>query len=59
MSQIVEIVDRPTKRLIDVTETAVERNNQTRQFITFLHRLFYKIYIKTSQIMNKKDVKIK
>ena len=33
-------------------ETAVERNNQTRRSITFLRRLFYKIHIKTSQIMN-------
>ena len=39
-------------------EMAVECNNQTCQFITFLCRLFDKIYIKTSQIMNKDDVKI-
>ena len=39
-------------------ETAVERiNNQTRRFITFRRRLFYKIYIKTSQIRNKNSVK--
>ena len=31
-----------------VMETAVVRNNQTCRFITFLHRSFYKIYIKTS-----------
>ena len=29
-------------------EMAVERINQTRQFIAFLRPLFYKIYIKTS-----------
>ena len=40
-----------------VMKTAVERNYQTRQFITFLR--FYKIYIKTSQITNKNDVKTK
>ena len=39
-------------------ETAVERiNNQTRRFITFRRRLFYKIYLKTSQIRNKNSVK--
>ena len=37
-------------------DTAVERN-QTHRFITFRRRLFYQIYIKTSQIMNKNDVK--
>ena len=35
-------------------ESAVESNNQTR-FFAYL----YKIYLKTSQIMNKKDIKIK
>ena len=40
-------------------ETAVERNNQTHPFMIFLFHLFYKIYIKTSQIMNKNVVKIK
>ena len=37
--------------------TAVERINQTRQFITFLRLSIYKLYIKTSQMMDKKDVK--
>ena len=31
-------------------EMAVERNNQTRRFITFLRRLFF---IKTSQVSNE------
>ena len=39
--------------------TAVERINQTRQFITFLRLSIYKLYIKTSQMMDKKDVKKK
>ena len=39
-------------------KTAVERNNLTVLFITFLHCLFLNIYIKTSQIMNRKDVKV-
>ena len=38
-------------------ETAVGRNNQACFFITFLCGVFYKIYIKTSQIMNEADVK--
>ena len=38
---------------------AVERNNQTRQLMTFLCGLFYNFNIKTSQIMNKNNVKIK
>ena len=42
-----------------VMETTVEYYNQTRRFITFLRRLFYKIYIKTSQIRNKNDVETK
>ena len=36
-------------------ETAAECNDQTCPFITFLRP----IYIKTSQIMNKNDAKIK
>ena len=40
-----------------VMEVAVECNNQTRRSITFLFHLFYKIHIKTSQIINKNDVK--
>ena len=38
-------------------ETAVECNSQTCWFVTFLRGLFYKIYIKTAQIMNENDVK--
>ena len=34
-----------------IMETAVEHNNQACLFKTFLHRLFYKIYIKISQTM--------
>ena len=45
-----------------VMETAVECNNQNmsvciRKF-DFIRRFFFKIYIKTSQIMNKYDAKI-
>ena len=40
-------------------EMAVEHNHHTRRFMNFLCRLFYKIYIKTSQIWNKTNVKIK
>ena len=47
-SRINEVVDWP------MMATAVERNNQTCWLITFLHYLFYKIYIKTPQTMNKK-----
>ena len=39
--------------------TAVERNGQTGRLITFLRRLFYKLYAKTSQILTKHDVKTK
>ena len=35
------------------------KNIQTCRLITFLHHLLHNIYIKTSQIMNKSDVKIK
>ena len=42
-----------------VMTTAVEHNDQTRQLIIFLRRLFYKIFTKTSQILNKNDVKTK
>ena len=37
--------------------TAVERKHQTSRFIIFRRHLFYKIYTKTSQIMNKNDIK--
>ena len=37
--------------------TAIRRNNQTRQFITFRRRVFYKIYSKIFTNMNKIDVK--
>ena len=33
--------------------TAVKRNNQTCQFITFLRHVFYKTKHEASQIMNK------
>ena len=63
---ISDVTDKLNWWLVDVTfderpvmSTAVERNNQTRRFITFLRRLFYKIYTETSQIMNKNDVKPK
>ena len=41
-----------------VMEMAVEHNNQTCRFVTFLHRIFYKIFSKTvcRHIMNKNDV---
>ena len=37
--------------------TAVERKHQKRRSIIFLRRLCYKIYTKSSQRMNKNDVK--
>ena len=52
--------------LVDVTfdwwhvmVSAVERNNQTRQLLTFLRSLLCINLIKTSQILNKNDVKTK
>ena len=36
---------------------AVERNNRTCRLLTFLRRLFCINLIKTSQILNKNDVK--
>ena len=64
--RISNTTDKQNNWLADVTpnwchvmEMAFERNNQPHRFITFLHRLFYKIYMKTSQIMNKNVVKTK
>ena len=58
--RVSDVTDKWKNWLADVTfkwrhvmETAVERNDQARWFITFFRRLFYKIYIKTSRIMNK------
>ena len=52
--------------LVDVTfdwrhvmVKAIERNNETRRLITFLRRLLCINLIKTSQILNKNDVKTK
>ena len=66
MLRIIDITDKWNSWLADITfdwrlvmETAVERNNQTYRFITFLRSLFYKIYTKTSQIMNKNDAETK
>ena len=60
-----DVTDKWNSWLVDVMfnwhhikEPAVECNNQTCWFIIFLRHLFYKIYLKTSQIMNKNDVKI-
>ena len=54
-----EIIDWPTFCWRHAMEMAVEHYNKTRLFITFLWRLFEKIYIQTSQIKNKNDVKSK
>ena len=61
-----DVMDKWNSRLADYTfdwrhviETAVERSYQARRFIIFLRRLLYQIYIKTSQIINNQDVKIK
>ena len=42
----------------DIVGMAVERNNKTCRFTTFLHCLFYRIRIKTSQLVDKNNVKI-
>ena len=52
---------------IDIQVSQTDRNKRIHPhmhtsssvFITFLCQLFYKIYMKTSQIMNKNDIKIK
>ena len=50
-------VTRKRRYVMQTAVEAVERNNQTRGFIDCLRRLFYKIYIKASQIMKKKKKK--
>ena len=66
MPHISEVTDNWNCWLADVTldwchvmETAVGRTTQTRWFIAFLCCLFYKVYIITSQIVNKNDLKCK
>ena len=61
-----DVTDNWSSWLVDVTfiwrhvmVTAVERNNQTCRLLTFLRRLFCINLIKTSQILNKNDVKTK
>ena len=65
MLRVSDVMYKWKSRLADVTfdwrhvmETAVERNNQNSRFITF-RCVLYKIYSKTSQTMNKNDIKNK
>ena len=65
MLRVSDVMDKWKSLLADATfdwrhvmETAIKRNNQNSRFITFLC-ILYKIYGKTSQTMNKTDIKNK